>query len=107
MVILQYKVSCPKCATEINLVAEEANPVIFFCAGCGRSVVMHNNLLFTVPEVFTRGMIKRFKSRACGRVLSTRLSKNVAEKITKDKIFELHKILQEPMDVKDFINRIK
>jgi len=107
MLISEYLIKCPVCHSETRLVAEESNPIIFYCHGCNRNVVIHNNIVFTVSEEYLKKLICRYKSKACGRVLVAMVSESAQDLITKDKINELHDLLEKPMDVRDFIKKIK
>jgi len=106
MNVAEYLIMCPICRSETQLVAEESNPMIFTCRGCNRSIVVHNNAVFTVSEEFVLGLVKKYKSKACGRILASKVSDGAKELITKDKIQELHEILEKPMDVKDIIKNM-
>lgn len=106
MNVSQYLIKCPHCQSETQLIAEESNPIIFLCRGCSRSVVVHNNTVFTVSEGFVKKLTKKYRSVACGRILASRVSEDIGEPITTDKIQALHEILEKPMDVKDIIKNM-
>jgi transposase len=62
--------------------------------------------VFTVPEEFVLNLVKKYKSKACGRILASKVSDGAKELITKDKIQELHNILEKSTDVKDIIKNM-
>lgn len=107
MNVAEFVIRCPRCYTETHLIAEESNPLIFKCNGCGRSVVIHNNSVFTVSEKYLLKLVRRYKSKACGRILATKISEEAEHPITKEKLKELKSLLEKPMDVKDFIEKIE
>jgi hypothetical protein len=107
MNIAEYLIKCPHCSTETRLVSEEANPIIFHCWGCERSIVIHNSTVYTVSEEYAKELVRHYKSKACGKIMATKVSENVQKNITGESIQELKKLLEMPMDVREFINRIK
>jgi hypothetical protein len=68
---------------------------------------VHNNAVFTVSEDYILKLVRRYKSKACGRILASRVSEDAKDMITKDRIKELHRLLENPMDVRDFIEKIR
>ena len=106
MMVSEYLIRCPSCSSETHVVAEESNPLIFRCNGCSRNVVLHNSLVFTVSEDYVLELVKRYKSKVCGRVLFSKVSTQAKDSITDGKIQELHRLLTKPMDVRDFIKKI-
>jgi transposase-like protein len=106
MNIAEYLIKCPVCYSETKLVAEESNPLIYHCSGCNRSVVIHNNSVFTVSEEYTKKLVRRYKSKACGRVLAYQVSEDAKKFITEEKIKDLQKMLTLNMDVKDFVGTL-
>lgn len=106
MVIGEYVVKCPNCATEVRLVAEMISPVMIYCEGCERALVLSNNIIFTLPFEYVRSLTDRYRIRYCGNVLSTQVSRSARQLINTDKINELHNLLEQRLDVKDFIKKI-
>jgi hypothetical protein len=106
MNIAEYLIKCPNCKSDTHLTAEESNPVIFKCCGCGRSVVVHNNTVFTVSSEYVSSLVKKYKSKVCGRILDAHVSDGAKNIITRDKLEELHELLEKSSDVKDFIKNI-
>lgn len=107
MGVAEYLIKCPRCHSETRLVAEESNPLIFCCRGCSRSIVVHNNAVFTVSEDYVLKLVRRYKAKACGRILASKVSEDAKKEITRDRIKELHNLLEDPMDVRDFIKKIR
>lgn len=106
MVIGEYIVKCPNCATEVRLVAEMISPVMIYCEGCERALVLSNNIIFTLPFEYVKSLTDQYRIRYCGNVLSTQVSRSAKQLINKDKISELHNLLEQRLDVKDFIKKI-
>jgi len=104
--ISEYLIKCPNCLSETRLVAEESNPLIFHCHGCERSVVVQGNVVYTVSQDFLEGLINRFRSKPCGRVISARLSESSEELITNRKIHQMQNLLEQSKDVSEFIKKI-
>jgi hypothetical protein len=106
MVIGEYIVTCPNCSTEVRLVAEVVTPIMFYCHGCDRTLVLTHDSMFTLPFEFVKELTEKHGVRLCGNVLSTQLSKAAKQLINKDKISELHNLLDQKLDVQDFIKKI-
>lgn len=106
MNVAEYLVKCPVCRSEIRLVAEESNPIVFSCYGCNRSVVLHNNRVFTVDRSYFKKLLARYPSKACGRILCSKVSEEAGRLITEDKIEVLHNLLEGSRDVKEFLTKI-
>ncbi len=104
--VAEYIVRCPICSTEIRFLAHEANPMIIHCAGCSRNVVLQNNALYTVSEEYVRKLIRRFKSKACGKIVGARISQEAQSLITTDKIKQLHSMLEDSGDVVEFLKKL-
>lgn len=107
VVIGEYLIRCPNCLTEVKVVAEMVSPVIIYCSGCNRAMVMGNNVIFTVPFEYVSELSEMYKIRHCGNVLSTQVSPIAKQLINEDKIHELKDLLAQGLDVQDFINKIK
>ena len=106
MVIGEYVVKCPNCSTEVRLVAEMVSPIMVFCHGCERTVIMNNNTTFTLPHEYVVELCNKHGIRYCGNVLSTQVSNTAKQLINGDKIQKLHRLLSQNIDVQDFINKI-
>ena len=102
----EYVVKCPNCSTEVRLVAEMISPVMVYCNGCERALVIGNNLIYTLPFEYVRALVKKHPIRHCGNVLSTQVSNTAKQLISSEKINQLHYLLGQKLDVKDFINKI-
>jgi hypothetical protein len=107
MVIGEYYIKCPSCETQIKLVAEMVSPVMICCQGCGKAIVISNSIIFNIPFEFVSELISEYGMRSCGNVLGTQISPIAMELINPKKIDELHELLEQPLDVKDFIKKIK
>lgn len=106
MVIGEYLIKCPHCLTEIKMVSEMLSPIMVYCKGCDRTIVMHNNTIFTLPFEFVYNLVKTHKVRTCGNIMTTTISKNAKQVINKDKIEDLQQLLSQPLDVQDFLKKI-
>lgn len=106
MVIGEYLIKCPNCLTEVKMISEMISPIIVYCNGCDRSMVLWNDSIFTLPFDFVSELISKHDIRACGNIISTEVSPIAKELINKNKISELHQLLAQPLDVKDFIKKI-
>lgn len=107
MVIGEYIIKCPNCLTEVHIVAEMISPVMVYCGGCERALILSNNVIFTLPFEFVSELSKNHPVRHCGNVLHTQVSRKAKQLISSEKINQLHDLLSERLDVKDFINKIK
>jgi hypothetical protein len=106
MVIGEYIVRCPNCLTEVRLVAEMVSPIMIYCQGCERTVILSNNIIFTLPFEYVTELTEKHGVRHCGNVLSTQVSRVARQLINKNKISELHNLLEQRLDVQDFIRKI-
>jgi hypothetical protein len=106
MVIGEYIVDCPNCSTKVTVVAEMVSPIMFYCQGCDRTLILTNGSIFTLPFEFVKELMEKHGIRSCGNVLDTQVSKSAKQLINKDKISILHKLLEQKLDVQDFINKI-
>jgi heterodisulfide reductase subunit B len=107
MVIAEMIVTCPSCESETKLVVEQVNPIIFHCHGCLKNIVIQDNKVYTVSNKFLRNIVRSFKSKVCGKILAAKFSNAVREiGINSEKIEELQKLLNKPMDVRDFLEKI-
>jgi hypothetical protein len=107
VVIGEYLIKCPNCLTEVRLVAEMVSPVMVYCLGCDRAMIISNNVIFTLPFEYVSKLAHTYKIRHCGNVLSTQVSPVAKQLINKDKINELRELLDQKLDVQDFIKKIK
>lgn len=106
MQIFEYLIKCPNCLSETRLLAEESNPLIFHCHGCERGVVVHGNVVYTVSQDFLEGLLNRFRSKPCGRLIAARLSEDSEQLITKRRIEQMQNLLDQSKDVSEFIKKI-
>jgi len=106
MILGEYYITCPNCLTKVKVVAEMVSPILVYCNGCERSLVLCKNSIFTLPFEYVSELVGNYNIRACGEVLSTHVSSVAEELINNNKINELHHLLEQPLDVKDFINKI-
>jgi len=106
MVIIEYQIKCPSCNTETRVVTEDVDPMMFQCKGCGRSVVMQNNSVYTVSEHFTKRVMNQHRVKPCGQLIAHRISEKAKELVNKGNINNLHDLLNENMDVNEFIKRL-
>lgn len=106
MIISGYRITCPTCSSQVRVVTEMVSPVIVYCKGCERALVLGKNDIFTLPFEYINNLMKKHPVRCCGNVLDTRLSRAAKQLISTDKISKLHSLLEQKLDVKDFINKI-
>lgn len=106
MVLSEYRVTCPKCSTQVRVVSEMVSPVMIYCTGCERAVIISRNTVFTLPFEYVSKLLKEHSIRYCGNVLGTQVSSAAKQLISTDKISKLHSLLEQKLDVKDFINKI-
>ena len=104
--VLEYSIVCPDCQTVSKVICEEANPIIFACHGCDQNIVMHNDDLFIISEQSLADIMLEYNYVACGRVLRAHLSPKSQEKITRFKMKILERLLDENLDVSDFLKEI-
>jgi len=105
-VIGEYVIKCPNCSTEVRLVAEMVSPIMIYCQGCERTMILSNNIIFTLPFEYVSELTKNHGTRSCGNVLSTQVSKVAKQLINGEKITELRNLLEQRLDVQDFIKKI-
>jgi hypothetical protein len=106
-VFCEYRIKCPKCNSNLMIVTEAISPVIVPCQGCEDAIVILNNTVFTVSYKYIRELSDKYRVRMCGRVLGSQISNKAMKILTDNKINELHLLLEQPMDVNDFIKKIK
>jgi hypothetical protein len=106
MYIAEYLVRCPKCRSRMRLCAEITTPLMIYCHGCERFVILTQEYVYTLPFDMVYDILADHDSRSCGKLLSVELSKSAKELINRDKIMELKNLLDQPLDVKDFIKKI-
>lgn len=106
MQIAEYLVRCPVCCSEIHLMAHEANPIIFQCRGCSRSIVIQNGGVFTVSNNYLKKIVRQYKSRTCGKIVGTKISDVAKDFINEEKIQQLHDMLAKREDVGDFLKKL-
>lgn len=106
MIIGEYQLKCPNCSTEVKVVAEMVSPVIIYCHGCSRSMILSNNVIFTVPFEFIAELASKHNIRSCGNVLGTAISPVAKNMINLEKIDQLHHMLEQPLDVTDFLKKL-
>jgi len=102
--IFQYKIQCPYCDTEISLVAEESNPIIFPCKGCSNHIVIEGNIVYNVPSNVAQRVMKRVKVKQCGQVVKSKL--NPKHVITQKEIDDLHEMLENNSTIEDFLKQL-
>ena len=105
--ISEYLVKCPMCMSEIRFVAEEANPIFMSCHGCERVIVIQGGVLYTVSEQFVQELLKEHSPCPCGRITGSEISARGQEYLSEQNLSRLHKLLEHPMDVRDFIEKIE
>lgn len=102
--IFQYKIKCPYCDTEISVVSEESNPIIFLCKGCHNHIVIEGNIVYNVSKDTVEKVMKKVKIKQCGRVVKSRL--NPKHVITQKEIDDLSKILEQTDSVTDILKKL-
>lgn len=106
MILSECRVTCPNCLTQVRVVSEMVSPVIVCCTGCERAVVIGSNVVFTLPFEYVNDLMKKHPIRYCGNILGSQVSNAAKQLISTDKINKLHSLLEQKLDVKDFINKI-
>lgn len=104
MVIMEFKIMCPSCDSETKIVAHEANPIIFTCTGCHKTVVMQGSRVYTVSTDYMRKLMSEHKYQPCGQVLGHKISKKAQSMVDNDRVSKLRELLKVKMDVNDFLN---
>lgn len=99
--IFQYKIKCPYCDTEISVVSEESNPIIFPCKGCQNHIVIEGNIVYNVSQDTVKKVMQRVKLKQCGQVVKSRL--NPKHVITQKEIDDLHNLLKDNGTVEDIL----
>jgi len=90
----------------MRLCAEIITPLMIYCHGCDRFVVLTQEYVYTLPFEMVYDILVDHDYRSCGKILSVELSKSAKELINRSKIKELKSLLDQPLDVKDFIKKI-
>lgn len=106
-IVGEYLIQCPCCRSETKLVAEMRSPIMVYCPGCNRSIVINGSIIFTVPFEFIYSLYKKYKIRVCGKVLASQISKKAKSLISMNEINNLHDLLEERLDVNDFLRKLK
>jgi hypothetical protein len=83
------------------------SPLILYCHGCNQSLILGNNVIFNLPFDFISKLAEEHGIRHCGNVLGTLVSDAAKELINDNKLNELHNLLEQSIDVQDFIKKIK
>lgn len=106
MGLFEYRIRCPYCKTDTDLIAEEANPIIFECHGCTRQIVIESNIVYTVSKEKFEEISKKVKVFECGQVTRYKVRKR-KQSISQEQIDDLHELLEKKIDVKDLIAKLK
>jgi len=106
MTLFEFLIKCPVCNSETKVIAYESNPLIFECGGCRKNVVMQGTNLYTVSNECVSKITKSHKTLPCGQVVSTKLSEEAKNVITKEKVDFIKAALYSSNDVNDFLNSI-
>ena len=102
--VIQMRFICAHCHDETWLIAEQTNPIMVRCQGCSDIMVLQNGALFTVSKTFfKKKILKRFVVSQCGKVIN---HIRVDKPLPSNKITELKTILNEKLDVLDFLDKI-
>jgi len=106
--IHEYRIVCPNCKTEISLVAEEQNPIIFECRGCDYNIIIENSTVYTVSRDFFNNVLSTSKVVSCGQIIGYKPIKptHKKESITEKQISDLKESLKKYTNVEDFIKNI-
>lgn len=105
--IIKYGIICPKCGSRSEVVAEEANPFLIECNGCERYIVIHGKRVYTVSKEYVYDIMMNHKLMICGHITDYQISRIAQNIASKNEIGELHDLLEEDMDVSDFIRKLK
>ena len=103
MAVAEFLIKCPACLSEIRLLAQEANPLMLFCSGCRRWVVIHGSVVYTVSGNFFKKLLDVAPVEECGNIFNMSVSEEAVERAQRE---ELHKLLDQRMDVADFLKKI-
>ena len=106
-ILCEYRIKCPECESEILVVTESVAIIVIPCQGCDNAIVLLNSSIFTVPLSYIKELASKYKIRMCGKILGAQISLNSKLLITDNKLSELHNLLEQPMDVSEFIKKIK
>lgn len=106
MYIAEYFVRCPECSSRMKLYAEILTPLMIYCHGCDRFIVLTQEQVYTLPFNMVYELLGDHDYRLCGNLLSVELSKSAKQLINRDKIDELKDLLKQPLDVEEFIKKI-
>lgn len=106
-IVGEYLIQCPYCGSETKLFAEMRSPIMIYCPGCDRSIVINGSIIFTVPFDYIYSLHKKYKIRVCGKVIASEISKKAKSLISMNEINNLHDLLEERLDVKDFLKKLQ
>ena len=106
MFVFELLIRCPHCDSITRLIVEDADPLIFSCGGCDKSIVIQGDNVFTVNSGFVKKLLKKHKTNPCGQILLTDISDTAKSMLTEGKIKELRSILKENCDVSEFIKKM-
>jgi hypothetical protein len=65
-----------------------------------------NNVIFTLPFEYVSELVGTYKIRHCGNVIGTQVSPVAKQLINENKIHELKGLLEQSLDVQDFLKKI-
>jgi hypothetical protein len=104
--IMEYLIKCPFCYSETKIVMETITPVVYTCKGCNRCVIILGNVIYTVSYEFAKKLFKKYGYRQCGKLVDMKVS-SIAETLTEvERVQQLKKLLDQKMDVADFIKKL-
>ncbi len=106
MVVMEFVVTCPSCRSETKILGENTNPIIYRCKGCDKGVVIEPRKVYTVSGGYVKRLFNQYRPRACGQLVALRLSDEARKIISSDKLEGLRDLLEQDIDVKDFIKRL-
>lgn len=106
MMVVEYLIKCPYCFSDTKVVLERANPVMYMCHGCRRVIVIQGKIIYTMPYETVRDILDKYPNKTCGRLLGSYVSPIAKEKLKEKKTVDLHALLEQNIDVNDFIKKL-
>ena len=104
--IFEYSVVCPECKTKTVMVIVESDLTLFTCSSCKQHIMLFKNSLYKIRDEFLKEIIAKYSTEECGSVVFTRKSQESEEYITKDKLEDLKKTLDNTFFIDDFLDNL-
>ena len=102
--VYEYAVICPECRTKTVMVVADTGLTLFTCGHCKTHILLAAGKMYPIRDAFYQKILKEHRTEECGSIVFTRkASKKSEEFITKDKIEDLKKTLDNTFFVDDFL----